>query len=138
MTGTRVPAFLAALLFSLTLAIPWSTLVAASGGAGGDAGRGAGGAGDSAVLLFAAPGMRPDLVEAFAAEGALPAIADMLETGAAAGWRAARPLPGDDRDQPADAADRYVARRARHRRRPLLPHRFARLRGLSRTGTTPD
>jgi 2',3'-cyclic-nucleotide 2'-phosphodiesterase (5'-nucleotidase family) len=78
MTGTRVPAVLAALL-AMMLAMPWSAWAAT---AAQEATPVAESAGAGAVLLFAAPGMRPDLVEAFAAEGALPAIADMTETGA--------------------------------------------------------
>ena len=70
MTGTRVPAFLAALLLSLSLVMPWSALAAAASAQ--EATPVSAGTGADAVLLFAAPGMRPDLVEAFAAEGALP------------------------------------------------------------------
>ena len=39
-------------------------------------------AGGGPVLLFAAPGLRRDLVETFAAEGALPAMAGVLAEGA--------------------------------------------------------
>jgi 2',3'-cyclic-nucleotide 2'-phosphodiesterase (5'-nucleotidase family) len=91
MTGTRVPAFLAALLLSLSLVMPWSALAAAASAQ--EATPVPAETGADAVLLFAAPGMRPDLVEAFAAEGALPAIADMLETGAAAEGGLLGPFP---------------------------------------------
>jgi 2',3'-cyclic-nucleotide 2'-phosphodiesterase (5'-nucleotidase family) len=45
------------------------------------------------LLLFAAPGLRADLVETFAAEGALPALAAMLEDGARAEGGLVAPIP---------------------------------------------
>ena len=45
------------------------------------------------VLLFNAPGMRHDLVETFAAEGALPAIAGVLAEGKSAEGGLAAPFP---------------------------------------------
>ena len=78
MTRIRVPAFLVACL-AVMLAAPWSLL---AGTAAAQEATPVADAADDAVLLFAAPGMRPDLVEGFAAEGALPAMADLLEQGA--------------------------------------------------------
>jgi 2',3'-cyclic-nucleotide 2'-phosphodiesterase (5'-nucleotidase family) len=75
MTGLCRPAFVCAFLLSLLLAAPSSLLpgmVVAQ-----EATPGADGSGEGPVLLFNAPGMRPDLVEAFAAEGALPAMTDL-------------------------------------------------------------
>lgn len=91
MTGTRAPAFLAIFALAVTLAVPWPALIA--GAAAQEATPVAAETGDGAVLLYAAPGMRPDLVEAFAAEGALPTIAEMMETGAAAEGGLATPFP---------------------------------------------
>ncbi len=91
MTGTRAPAFFAAFLLCVTLAIPWPALVAPA--VAQEATPVAGDVGGGKVLLFAAPGLRPDLVEAFVAEGALPAIADMMETGATAEGGLLDPFP---------------------------------------------
>ena len=82
MFGFRIPAFAYALALSIFLAVP-SSLFAAVVGAQ-EATPTASDAGDRPVLLFVAPGMHPDLVESFAAEGALPAIADLMAEGAAA------------------------------------------------------
>src|SRR5215207_4601595 len=82
MTGFRHPAFACALVLSILLAAPSSIFPVAVGAQ--EATPVGNGTGEGAVLLFAAPGMRPDLIESFAAEGALPAIADLLENGAAA------------------------------------------------------
>jgi predicted AlkP superfamily pyrophosphatase or phosphodiesterase len=82
MTGFRHPAFACALVLSILLAAPSSIFPVAVGARG--ATPVGNGTGEGAVLLFAAPGMRPDLIESFATEGALPAMADLLENGAAA------------------------------------------------------
>src|SRR4051794_8806506 len=73
MSGFRHPAFLCALVLSILLAAPSSLFPAAV--AAPEATPVVSDAGGGPVLLFNAPGMRRDLVEAFAAEGALPAIA---------------------------------------------------------------
>src|SRR5215212_9795936 len=91
MTGFRHPAFACALVLSILLAAPSSLFPAAVGAQ--EATPVADGTGEGAVLLFAAPGMRPDLVEAFAAEGALPAMADMLAEGAVADGGLLAPFP---------------------------------------------
>ena len=53
----------------------------------------AGGSGSGAVLLFSAPGLDADLVEAFAAEGALPALAAVMESGARTDGGLLAPFP---------------------------------------------
>ena len=122
MTGFRHPAFSCALILSLLLAVPSSLFPGAVDAQG--ATPVASDSGEGAVLLFSAPGMRPDLVETFAAEGALPAMAGMLADGRSCRRRHARALSGHDWYQPGDIADRYLAGRARSCGRPLFPHRF--------------
>src|SRR5688572_28611240 len=73
MTGIPNRALICALLLSILLAVP-STLFPGAVDAQ-EATPAASGSGRAPVLLFAAPGMRPDIVETFAAEGALPAMA---------------------------------------------------------------
>ncbi len=82
MTRIRVPASLVALLLALALGAPWPLI--ASVAVAQEATPIAARSGEGAVLLFTAPGMRGDLVESFAAEGALPVMAGMLESGATA------------------------------------------------------
>ncbi len=91
MTGFRYPAFLFALVLSLLLAVPASLVPAAADAQ--EATPVAGDAGGGPVLLFNAPGMRRDLVETFAAEGALPAIAGVLAEGVSADGGLAAPFP---------------------------------------------
>src|SRR5829696_9468190 len=91
MTGFRFPAFLFVLVLSLLLAVPASLFPAAVDAQ--EATPVAGEAGGGPVLLFDAPGMRRDLVETFAAEGALPAIADVLAEGVRADGGLAAPFP---------------------------------------------
>ena len=99
MTGFRYPAFLFALVLSLLLAAPASLVPAAVDAQ--EATPVAGDAGGGPVLLFNAPGMRRDLVETFAAEGALPAIAGVLAEGASCRWR-----PGSHPSRPRPAPTR--------------------------------
>ncbi|HEX5991240.1 MAG TPA: alkaline phosphatase family protein, partial [Thermomicrobiales bacterium] len=91
MTGLRRPAFVCALVLSLVLALPPSLLPGAV--VAQEATPGASGSGEGPVLLFNAPGMRPDLVETFAAEGALPAMADLRARGAVADGGLITPFP---------------------------------------------
>ncbi|MBA3449688.1 MAG: alkaline phosphatase family protein, partial [Chloroflexia bacterium] len=79
MTTVRTHVFVASLLLALLLGMPFSALFSAVRAQ--DATPVAADSGDAPVLLLAAPGMRPDLVEAFAAEGALPAMASMVDSG---------------------------------------------------------
>ncbi|MDF3018496.1 MAG: hypothetical protein K0R44_3721, partial [Thermomicrobiales bacterium] len=91
MTGFRHPAFSCALILSLLLAVP-SSLVPGVVDAQG-ATPVASNSGEGAVLLFSAPGMRPDLVQTFAAEGALPTLAEVLAEGARANGGMRAPFP---------------------------------------------
>jgi len=91
MTGSRHPAFLCAFVLSILLAAPSSLFPAAL--AAQEATPVASDAGGGPVLLFNAPGMRHDLVETFAAEGALPAIADLLAEGTSADGGLSAPYP---------------------------------------------
>jgi 2',3'-cyclic-nucleotide 2'-phosphodiesterase (5'-nucleotidase family) len=91
MFGIRMPVVVCALTLSIFLAVP-SSLFAAVAGAQ-DATPLASDSGRRPVLLFNAPGMRPDLVESFAAEGALPAIAELMAEGAIADGGLRAPFP---------------------------------------------
>ncbi|HEX2281293.1 MAG TPA: alkaline phosphatase family protein, partial [Thermomicrobiales bacterium] len=91
MTGLYRPALVCVLVLSLVLAAHSSLLPGAVGAQ--EATPGAIGSGGGPVLLFNSPGMRPDLVEAFAAEGALPALADLRAAGAAADGGLLAPFP---------------------------------------------
>ena len=91
MSGFRHPAFLFALVLSVLLAAPSSLVPAAV--AAQETTPVASDAGAGPVLLFNAPGMRHDLVETFAAEGALPAIAGVLAEGKSAEGGLAAPFP---------------------------------------------
>src|SRR4051812_38315280 len=91
MSGFRHPAFLCALAISILLVAPSSLVPAAV--AAQEATPVASDAGGGPVLLFNAPGMRRDLVETFAAEGALPAIAGVLAAGNSAEGGLAMPFP---------------------------------------------
>ena len=82
MSRTRISVFLAALSLSLLVAAPLPALL--GGIAAQEATPVATSAGAGRVLLFTAPGMRPDLVETFVAEGAMPAFAELLDSGASA------------------------------------------------------
>ena len=99
MSGLRHPAFHFVLVLSVLLAAPSSLVPAAVARPGGDAGCHEADAGS--VLLFNAPGMRRDLVETFAAEGALPAIAGVLAEGASADGGLAAPFPTTTGTNPA-------------------------------------
>ncbi|MBW3631504.1 MAG: hypothetical protein KY456_00610, partial [Chloroflexi bacterium] len=78
----RIRAFVATVVLSTMLALPGPLVQSAA--AVQDATPVAGDAGEGSVLLFAAPGMRSDLVESFATEGALPAMSVMLTSGTSA------------------------------------------------------
>ncbi len=91
MTTSRIPSFVAGLLLSLLLGMPFPALLSAVRAQ--EATPVAGDAGEAPVLLFAALGMRSDLVETFAAEGALPTMADMMANGAAAAGGLVGPFP---------------------------------------------
>lgn len=90
MFGFRIPVFVRACALSILLAVPSSPFAAVGAQ---EATPAASDSGERPVLLVAAPGLRPDLVESFAAEGALPAMADLLAEGAGAdgGLRASFP-----------------------------------------------
>lgn len=79
MTKFRNLASVCALLLSLLLAAP--SILFAGAVAAQEATPVASGSGQGPVLLFAAPGMRPYLVETFAAEGVLPEMAGLLDEG---------------------------------------------------------
>jgi hypothetical protein len=91
MFGFRIPLCVHAFVLSIFLALPSPLFPGAAHAQ--EATPVASGSGEGAVLLFAAPGMRPDLVESLAAEGALPAMAGLLAEGAVAdgGLRASFP-----------------------------------------------
>jgi 2',3'-cyclic-nucleotide 2'-phosphodiesterase (5'-nucleotidase family) len=91
MSGFRHLAFICAVALSLLLAVPTSLFPGAADAQ--EATPVASGAGEGSVLLFNAPGMRPDLVETFAAEGALPTMAGMLAEGASADGGLREPFP---------------------------------------------
>ena len=93
MTWTRMPAFVAGLIISVLLAAPFPIAALSATVPAQDATPVASDARDNPVLLFAAPGMRLDLVETFAADGALPALADMLANGAIADGGLLAPFP---------------------------------------------
>jgi 2',3'-cyclic-nucleotide 2'-phosphodiesterase (5'-nucleotidase family) len=88
MLRSRIVSFVTALLLALTLA-PFPAPVAVQAQ---DATPVASAA-TRPVILVNAPGMRPELMEAFAAEGALPALAGMLEQGAMADGGLLAPFP---------------------------------------------
>src|SRR5215204_2541174 len=91
MFGFRVPVFVYALLLSVVVAVPPPLFPGAVGAQ--PATPISVGSSEAPVLLFSAQGMRPDLVEAFAAEGALPALADVMATGAVADGGLLAPFP---------------------------------------------
>jgi 2',3'-cyclic-nucleotide 2'-phosphodiesterase (5'-nucleotidase family)/predicted AlkP superfamily phosphohydrolase/phosphomutase len=91
MIGSRYPAFLFAFALSILLAAPSSLFPGAVDAQ--DATPVASDVGGGPVLLFNAAGMRRDLVETFAADGALPAIAHVLAEGASADGGLAAPVP---------------------------------------------
>jgi 2',3'-cyclic-nucleotide 2'-phosphodiesterase (5'-nucleotidase family) len=91
MTGFRVPAFVCTLVLSILLAAPSSLFPGAI--AAQEATPVVSDSGEGAVLLFAAPGMRPDFVETFAAQGALPTIAEVRTAGASADGGLRGPFP---------------------------------------------
>jgi len=91
MSRIRIPPFVSALLLTLLLGTPFPELLSAARAQ--EATPVAGDSGGAPVLLFAAPGMRPDLVETFAVEGALPAMAEMLASGATADGGLLAPFP---------------------------------------------
>ena len=90
MFGFRFADFVRTCVLSILLAAP-SSLFAAVGALEGT--PTASDSGDRPVLLFAALGMRSDLVASFAAEGALPAMADLLAEGAVADGGLLAPFP---------------------------------------------
>ena len=91
MFGFRIPVFVCVFALSIFLAVPSSLYLVAVGAQ--EATPVASDSGDRPVLLFTAPGMHPDLVESFAAEGALPAMADLLAGGAVADGGLRAPFP---------------------------------------------
>ena len=91
MARIRIRAFFASVLLSISLAAPAPLVLSAATAQQGT--PVAGNVGEGPVLLFAAPGMRTDLIETFAAEGAVPSMADMLETGARASGGLLNPFP---------------------------------------------
>jgi hypothetical protein len=91
MSGFRHPAVLCALMLSVLVAAPSSLLSAVV--AAQEATPIASDAGGGPVMLFNAPGMRRDLIETFAAEGALPAITGVLAAGKSADDALAAPFP---------------------------------------------
>ena len=91
MARIRIRALAASLVLLTVLALPGPLFQGA--GAAQEATPVAGDAGEGSVLLFAAPGMRSDLVESFAAEDALPAMAEMLTSGASADGGLLAPFP---------------------------------------------
>ncbi|MCD6034179.1 MAG: Type phosphodiesterase / nucleotide pyrophosphatase, partial [Thermomicrobiales bacterium] len=91
MTGFRHPTFSCALILLLLLVVPSSLFPNAVDAQG--ATPVASDSGEGAVLLFSAPGMRPDLVQTFAAEGALPTMAEVRAEGARADGGLRAPFP---------------------------------------------
>jgi 2',3'-cyclic-nucleotide 2'-phosphodiesterase (5'-nucleotidase family) len=80
MRRTRISVSIVFLALALLLVAPLPAVAALLRAQSATPAGAANGAG--AVLLFAAPGMQSDLAASFAAEGALPALADMLAHGA--------------------------------------------------------
>jgi predicted AlkP superfamily pyrophosphatase or phosphodiesterase len=91
MFGFRIPAFVYTFALSIFLAVPSSLFPSAVGAQ--EATPTASDSGDRPVLLFVAPGMHPDLIDSFAAEGALPATADLMAEGAGADGGLRAPFP---------------------------------------------
>jgi 2',3'-cyclic-nucleotide 2'-phosphodiesterase (5'-nucleotidase family) len=92
MRGSRIIALVSILILSLIL-LPFPALV----GAGTQSATPlAGASAPGPVLLFEAVGMRADQVEAFAAEGALPALSGLLERGAMADGGLLAPFPATE------------------------------------------
>src|SRR5688500_16172853 len=91
MTKFGNPVFVCVLLLSLLFAAPSSHFASAVGAKG--ATPGARGSRQAPALLFASPGLRPNRVETCAAEGALPAMAELLEEGARAVGGLREPYP---------------------------------------------
>jgi predicted AlkP superfamily pyrophosphatase or phosphodiesterase len=82
MVKPRFAAIVSTVILAVLLAAPLPAI--ASSLRAQDATPVAAESGAGRVLLFVAPGMEPDLVASFAAEGALPAMAEMMENGASA------------------------------------------------------
>ncbi|MDQ3226568.1 MAG: alkaline phosphatase family protein, partial [Chloroflexota bacterium] len=91
MFRTRIPSFVAVLSLALLLGTPFPALTGVVRAQG--ATPVAGNSGDAPVLLFAAPGMRPDVVATFANDS-LPAIAAMMGDDASVGGELTGPFPG--------------------------------------------
>src|SRR5262245_40594125 len=91
MRRLRVTPFFAIWLLSLSLLVPTPALVGQARAQEGTPVATESGAGK--VLLFAAPGLDADLAQRLAGEGALPAMAELLQQGAGAGGGLIAPLP---------------------------------------------
>jgi 2',3'-cyclic-nucleotide 2'-phosphodiesterase (5'-nucleotidase family) len=85
------PSRYVALVLTLVLLLPLPALLGSAMVRAQDATPVTEGATSDPVLLFAAPGMQPDLVDQFAADGAMPTFAGMIEGGASGGLSA--PFP---------------------------------------------
>jgi 2',3'-cyclic-nucleotide 2'-phosphodiesterase (5'-nucleotidase family) len=93
MRHSRYPALFALLVLSLLLAAPVPALLSAGVARAQDASPVAANDAGAPVLLFAAPGLQPDLVTRFAGEGALPALSSMMAAGASADGGLLPPFP---------------------------------------------
>ena len=90
MSHVRIRAMVLLSLVSLVAGLLAGPVAAAPNGAdnarGGDAGQGAGNAGvgkpsTDKAILFSSDGMRPDLMERYAAQGQMPTYADLMKNG---------------------------------------------------------
>jgi 2',3'-cyclic-nucleotide 2'-phosphodiesterase (5'-nucleotidase family) len=77
-----IPPRVLALVLTLVLVLPLPALLGSAMARAQDATPVAADATSAPVLLFAAPGMQPDLVDQFEADGAMPTIAGMIDRGA--------------------------------------------------------
>jgi 2',3'-cyclic-nucleotide 2'-phosphodiesterase (5'-nucleotidase family)/predicted AlkP superfamily phosphohydrolase/phosphomutase len=75
------PALLAALTLIFTLLVVGSVSAGAAGKATVKSGGGDGGSEETPVIFFAADGMRPDLVDKYAKQGAMPTMAALKKQG---------------------------------------------------------
>ena len=75
------PALLAALTLIFTLLVAGSVSAGAAGKAAAKAAQVQGAPSGNAVIFFAADGMRPDLVDRYAQQGAMPSMRDLMRRG---------------------------------------------------------
>ena len=75
------------------------------------------------VIFFASDGMRPDLMETYAAQGPMPTYATLMATRRPRRQRPASGLPAQHRRRLVHPGDRHLAERARLDEQHVPPHR---------------